>query len=87
MVEGWEPSLADRVGLRVFIAHGREDPVMNVDLARRARALLSAGGLDVEYHESDVGHRIDPTDLQAAVAWLALTLGGDAGMLARSQST
>lgn len=87
VVEGWEPSLADRVGLRVFIAHGREDPVMNVDMARRARALLSAGGLDVEYHESDVGHRIDPTDLQAAVAWLALTLGGDAGMLARSQST
>ena len=72
VVAGWEPSLADRTGLRVLIAHGREDPVMNVDMARRARDLLSAGGLDVEYHESDVGHQIDGAALVVAVAWLAL---------------
>ena len=41
--------------LRVFIAHGRRDPVMEVGFARRARELLEAGGLDVEYHESDAG--------------------------------
>jgi phospholipase/carboxylesterase len=87
VVEGWEPSLADRTRLRVLIAHGREDPVMEVDLARRAQLLLTAGGLDVEYHESDVGHQIDGVALAAAVAWLALTLKGDPGMLAPSQST
>jgi phospholipase/carboxylesterase len=87
VVEGWETSLADRPDLRVFIAHGREDPVMNVDMARRARDLLAAGGLDVEYHESDVGHRIDPAALADAVAWVALTLAGEEGMLAPSQST
>ena len=37
--------LADRAGLRAFIAHGRRDPVMEVDFARRARELLEAGGL------------------------------------------
>src|SRR3954449_13623409 len=28
VVEGWEPGLAGRRGLRAFIAHGRRDPVM-----------------------------------------------------------
>ena len=32
----------------VFIAHGRRDPIMEVGFARRARALLEAGGLPVE---------------------------------------
>ena len=76
-VEGWEPDLAGRHGLRVFIAHGRADQVMEVDLGRRARDLLEAGGLDVEYHESDVAHQIDRTQLPAAIAWLGTTLGLD----------
>jgi phospholipase/carboxylesterase len=75
VVEGWEPSLEDRRRLRVFIAHGRRDPVMEVGFARRARELLEAGGLDVEYHESDAAHHIDPAHVEPAVAWLAATLG------------
>jgi phospholipase/carboxylesterase len=71
-VEGWEPEL-DR-DTRVFIAHGRNDPVMDVDFARRARDLLTAGGLEVEYHESDAAHHIDPEHVPAAVDWLATTL-------------
>jgi phospholipase/carboxylesterase len=73
-VEGWEPSLADRQGIRAFIAHGRNDPVIEVGFARRARDLLEAGGLDVTYRESDVGHQIDPSALTDATAWLAETL-------------
>ncbi len=73
-VEGWEPSLADRQGTRVFIAHGRYDPVMEIGFARRARDLLEAGGLDVTYRESDVGHQIDPAHLAEATGWLASTL-------------
>jgi phospholipase/carboxylesterase len=69
-VDGWEPDLASRAGLPVFIAHGRNDPVMEVQFARQAQALLSAGGLDVSYHESDVGHQIDPAHLPLASAWL-----------------
>ena len=69
-VEGWEPSLADRTTTRVFIAHGRNDPIMEVAFARRARELLESGGLDVDYHESDVPHTIDPAHVPAAEAWL-----------------
>ena len=70
VVDGWAPELAGREHVRVFIAHGRNDPVMEVGFARRARDLLTAGGLPVEYHESDAAHHIDPAHVPAAVAWL-----------------
>jgi phospholipase/carboxylesterase len=75
VVEGWEPDLAGRAGLPVFIAHGRGDPVIDVGFARRARELLETGGLEADYHESGVGHQIEPADLPAASGWLARTLG------------
>ena len=74
VVDGWEPQLEGRESARAFIAHGRNDPIMAVDFARQARALLEGGGLDVEYHESDAGHHIDPAHVPAAVDWLAATL-------------
>jgi phospholipase/carboxylesterase len=73
VVEGWEPELEGRQ-TRVFIAHGRADPIMEVGFARSARELLEAGGLDVDYHESDVAHEIDAAHVAAARDWLATTL-------------
>jgi phospholipase/carboxylesterase len=70
-VEGWEPRTADRTDLGVFIAHGRLDPVIDVAFARRARELLTAAGLGVEYHESDVAHHIDPRMLPEAAEFVA----------------
>jgi len=70
IVDGWQPDLASRDDLPVFIAHGRRDPIMAIDFARRAKTLLEAGGLAVEYHESDAGHEIDPGHLRAATDWL-----------------
>ena len=75
-VEGWEPSFADRLGTRAFIAHGRRDPVIDVEFGRRARELLERGGLEVEYRESDLGHQIDPSHLADATAWLRRALPG-----------
>jgi phospholipase/carboxylesterase len=69
-VDGWYPGLAGRDSTRVFIAHGRNDPIMDVQFARSASSRLSAGGLPVEYHESDAGHHIDPAHVPAAIAWL-----------------
>jgi phospholipase/carboxylesterase len=74
-VDGWEPDLASRMSLRAFIAHGRNDPIMDVAFARRAKELLSAGGLDVSYHESDAAHHIDPAHVPAAIEWIGETLG------------
>jgi phospholipase/carboxylesterase len=59
-VEGWQPSLDDRAGLPVLIHHGRNDPVIPVEFGRRASELLSAGGLAVDYIESDAGHWLPP---------------------------
>jgi phospholipase/carboxylesterase len=74
-VERWHAHLADRRDTRVFIAHGRHDPVMEVGFGRAAAEALTQGGLDVAYHESDAAHHIDPTHVPAAVEWLAATLG------------
>ena len=74
IVEGWQPDLASRQDTRVFIAHGRRDPVMDVQFARTARELIESGGLPVEYHESDAGHHIDPEHLPHAQRWLRDTL-------------
>ncbi len=76
VVDGWEPSFEGREATRAFIAHGRRDPIMEVGFGRRARDLLEAGGLAVEYRESDVGHQIDPSHLADATTWLARTLPG-----------
>ncbi len=73
-VEGWQPQLVDRAELRVFIAHGSRDPIMDVAFARRARELLEAGGLRVDYHESDAAHHIDPAHIPLAVNWLSAVL-------------
>lgn len=69
-VEGWEPDLEGRRGVRAFIAHGDRDPVIDVSFARRAAQQLRDGGLQVEYHESSAGHHIDPAQIAPALAWL-----------------
>jgi phospholipase/carboxylesterase len=74
-VETWAPSLADRTATRAFLSHGDRDPVIGVEFARRARQLLEAGGLEVTYRESGLGHQIDPAHLREAATWLGEMLG------------
>ena len=59
-VEGWRPELGSRGQLPVFIAHGRQDPVMDVAFARSARALLDGAGLPVEYPSQTPGTTSTP---------------------------
>ncbi len=63
-VEGWTQARRD---VPAFIAHGRNDPIMDVAFAREAREKLD----DVSYHESDAAHHIDPAHVPAAVQWVA----------------
>jgi phospholipase/carboxylesterase len=69
-VEGFAPDLEGRAGMPVLIAHGRADPVIGVQFARRARDLLEPAGLAVDYRESDGAHNIDPGDVPRAQGWL-----------------
>jgi phospholipase/carboxylesterase len=71
-VDGWQPAVPRAT--RVFIAHGRRDPVMDVQFARSASELLTNAGMDVTYQESDAAHHIDPAHIPAATEWLAATV-------------
>src|SRR4051794_1122331 len=68
-LDGWSPDLG-RAQVPVFIAHGRRDPVIAVDFARSARDTLEGAGFQVDYHESQAAHHIDPTHVPFAVEWL-----------------
>jgi phospholipase/carboxylesterase len=59
-VEGWSADLEGRPGLPVLIRHGRNDPVIDVAFARRARELLEGANLRVNYQETDAGHWLPP---------------------------
>jgi phospholipase/carboxylesterase len=73
-VEGWEPSLQDRTATKVLISHGTLDPVIEAEFGRRARELLEAGGLSVEYHESPAAHHVDPRLLPEISEWITRIL-------------
>ena len=67
-VQGWAPDVPR--GTKVFVAHGRNDPIMAVAFARTAERLLRDAGMEVDYEESDAGHWIDPQAAVGAKEWL-----------------
>lgn len=42
----------------VFIAHGSEDEMIPVNIARRARRVFEEHGIEPEYHEFPMGHQV-----------------------------
>jgi phospholipase/carboxylesterase len=69
-VEGWEPDLESPFP-PIAIVHGEYDPVIPIEFARRARALLEEAGARPLYREVPVDHTIDPSvlpELQQVVA-------------------
>jgi phospholipase/carboxylesterase len=69
-VDGWYPDLEPRRAMPVSISHGRRDPVISVEFAHAARDLLTAGGLDVTYEETEAAHHVDPRAIAALPAWI-----------------
>jgi phospholipase/carboxylesterase len=59
-VDGWEPDLAPRAGLPVFIHHGAADPVIGVGFGRDAHDRLAQGGIEPTYRETPAGHWLPP---------------------------
>lgn len=57
---GWEPDLAARRDLPVYIHHGAADPVIGVEFARAARERLQAAGIEPAYRETTAGHGLPP---------------------------
>lgn len=65
------PDLSRHAGLPVLLAHGTLDDVVPVNYARRARHVLEAAGLDVEYHEYPMSHQVVQEEAAAVKAFIA----------------
>lgn len=57
-------------GTRFFWGHGMDDDSIPFALAEKGRTALRAVGADVESHDYNIGHWIDPTELRDASAWM-----------------
>lgn len=53
-----------------FWAHGRHDRNIPFPLAVQGRAILQQAGANLTVRDYDMGHWIEPQELQDAVAWL-----------------
>ena len=79
-----DPSLAPLKGkdnaetVRRVRGQGNTQGVLLVAVTGRGsaedRARAAEAGFEVEYHESDAGHQIDPAHVPAALDWLGATL-------------
>jgi phospholipase/carboxylesterase len=57
-------------GTQFFVTHGTQDPVLPVQVGRRAQELLTAGGVRHQYREYSMGHQISEESLRDIAGWL-----------------
>ncbi len=60
----------DPLGLPIFMAHGRFDPVLPMELGRESADLLIASGFDVEWHEYPMAHALCAAEIDDIRRWL-----------------
>jgi phospholipase/carboxylesterase len=58
----------------IFLAHGNQDPVVDVRRGTEARQLLEAGGYPVEWHAYPMPHSVCPQEVDDIAAWLRKVL-------------
>lgn len=58
----------------IFMAHGTEDAVIGIELARRSRALLEQQGYTVEWHEYPMPHSVCLEEIGDISQWLQRVL-------------
>ena len=59
----------------IFIAHGTEDEVVSVEKARQSRDRFRELGLEVEYVEEQVRHKLGTGGMKGLAAWLERVVG------------
>lgn len=62
--------MQDAKGLRVFIAHGKDDRVVEPEVGTKARDELKNLGYDVTFLEFDGGHQVPAEPLRKAQEWM-----------------
>lgn len=60
--------------LPLFVQHGTDDPMINVDRARDSRDRLNALGASPDYREYPMGHEIRPDSMRDLSEWLERVL-------------
>ena len=58
----------------IFLAHGRQDPLVPFALGQRVRQALLARGLPVEWHEYPMPHSVCLEEVRDMSAWLSRVL-------------
>jgi len=56
--------------LDIFMAHGTEDPVINVEWAIRSRDKLANIGANIEWHEYRMAHAVCGQEVEHLSAWM-----------------
>lgn len=65
------PKLPEHEGFPVLVLHGKEDPMVRVEMAREARETLRSYGVALQYREIEkTGHQIGMEGLEVLVRWL-----------------
>lgn len=54
----------------VFMAHGTEDQILPLELARQSAQVLRDAGINLEWHEYPMPHSVCPKELQDLAQWL-----------------
>ncbi len=67
---------AENIGTPIFMAHGRDDPVIGIELAEQSVAQLKTLGYTVEWHEYAMEHSVCMQEIRDIAAWLAQVLAG-----------
>jgi len=76
-VPGWPMDPGAKRDMPAYLTHGVHDPVIPIDFGRRARDLLTAGGLDVTYREAPVQHGIDFRLIPEMRGWVTSVISGE----------
>jgi len=57
--------------LKIFIAHGMQDNILSIQYAREAKLHLENLGIQLSYHEYEMGHQMNGAVIQDLNEWLA----------------
>jgi phospholipase/carboxylesterase len=57
-------------GLPVFVAHGTQDPVIPITMARRARQMFEGSNAAFTYREYPMGHEISEQSFSDVRGWM-----------------
>jgi phospholipase/carboxylesterase len=76
LLEDQLPAERTRVNYKtpIFLAHGTQDPVVDVRRGTEARQLLEAGGYPVEWHAYPMQHSVCPQEVVDIAEWLRKVL-------------